>query len=340
MTSYGEWPCAAVRRADLGVRTTLRVGGVAEVLLEPCTPNELREAVRAVRERGEPVRILGGGANMIIEDGTIAGPVIATERVRRSYRYVPREYRGDAVLAGDTPDDPFEEDTPRLSLPEQELEPRLVAWAGVTMPALVHASKRLGWSGLEGLAGVPGSVGGGVAMNAGGSWGDLWDVIERVRVIDENSEFRDLERADCEPRYRDGNLGAAIVSGVVLRLEPSHPKQVESEVRRYLLHKRTVQPVTESSAGCIFENPDPALSDGRSAGQLIDQAGLKGRRVGDAEVSEKHGNYIINRGSATAADVLSLIEVVRDGVAQKYGLQLATEVKIWRTSSEHSGTRA
>lgn len=324
-----EWPCAAVRRADLGARTTLRVGGTAELLLEPCTPDELRAAIRWVRERGHQVRILGGGANLLVADGEIAGPVIATERVRRSFRYVPREYRGDAVLHGDAPDDPFEEDTPRINLPEEETEPRLVAWAGVTMPGLVNASKRLGWTGLEGLAGVPGSVGGGVAMNAGGSWGDLWDVVERVRVVDEDGEFRDLDRAECAPTYRNGNLGQQVVCGVVLRLEPSHPKEVESEVRRYLLHKRNVQPVTESSAGCIFENPPAEISDGRSAGQLIDQAGLKGRRVGEAEVSEKHGNYIINRGAATATEVFELIEVVRAEVASHFGIELATEVKVW-----------
>ncbi|MEO0652283.1 MAG: FAD-binding protein, partial [Planctomycetota bacterium] len=222
MISYDERPCAAVNQADLGARTTLKVGGKAELLLEPANPEELRDAVRWVRAQGAPLRILGGGANMIIADGLIEGPVIATERVRRSFRYVPREYRGDAVLAGDVPDDPFVEDTPRLNLPEEETEPRLVAWAGVSMPALVNASKRLGWSGLEGLAGVPGSLGGGVAMNAGGSWGDLWDVIERVRVVDEDGEFRDLDRGECAPTYRNGNLGAQVVVGAVLRLEPSH----------------------------------------------------------------------------------------------------------------------
>lgn len=332
MTSLQDWPCAAVRRADLSVRTTLRVGGTAEVLLEPATPEELRAAVVRVRELGAPVRILGGGANLIVA-GDLAGPTICTDRVRRTFRYVPPEYRGEAADFADRDDDPFEESSPRLALPEEELEPRMVAWAGSPMPGMVTASKRLGWSGLEGLAGVPGSLGGGVAMNAGGSWGDLWDVIERVRVIDEQGQFRDLMREDCSPRYRDGNLGGLVVAAAVVKLERTHPKQVESEVRRYLLHKRTVQPVTESSAGCIFENPDRELSDGRSAGQLIDQAGLKGRRVGDAEVSEKHGNYIVNRGSATAGEVLELIEIVRDGVAQRFGIRLETEVKIWSAAA-------
>ncbi|WP_419192262.1 UDP-N-acetylmuramate dehydrogenase [Engelhardtia mirabilis] len=325
-----DWPCAAVRNADLAARTTLKVGGTTPLLLEPGDPEELRRAVTWVRERGFEVRILGGGANLIIADGEVPGPVIATDRIRRAFRYVPFELRMD--LGGSREEeeaDPFVEVQPRQHFPESEPTPRLVAWAGASMPGLVGMSKRLGWSGIEGLAGVPGSIGGGVAMNAGGSWGDLWDAVERVRVIDETGEFKDLLRADCQPSYRNGNLGGAIVAGVVLEFEPSHPRVVDEEVRRYLLHKRQVQPVTEQSAGCVFKNPDPELSGGRSAGQLVDEAGLKGRTRGGAQVSEKHGNFVVNRGGATAADVLALIEEVRQEVASRFGVELATEVKLW-----------
>jgi UDP-N-acetylenolpyruvoylglucosamine reductase len=329
MTSYDLCPCAAVRRADLGARTTLRVGGSAELLLEPATPDELRDAVRWVRDRGEPLRILGGGANLIVADGHIAGTVIATERLRRAYRYVPPAFRGDAWLEQEGPDDRFTELAPRLALPEEESEPRLVAWAGASMPSLVNTAKRLGWSGLEGLAGVPGSIGGGVAMNAGGSWGDLWDVVEQVRVVDGDGEFRDLERAECAPSYRNGNLGSAVVAGVVLKLRPSTKRAVEEQVRSHLVHKRAVQPVTEWSAGCVFKNPDPELSAGRSAGRLIDECGLKGRRVGGAEVSPLHGNFVINRGGATASEVLQLIGQLESEVFERTGVALQREVKVW-----------
>jgi len=330
MISLDDWPCAAVRNADLGSRTTLRVGGTAPLLLEPGDPEELRKAVVWVREHGHELRILGGGANLIIADGEVPGPVIATDRIRRAFRYVPFEMRMDLGTSKEEEEaDPFVEVQPRQHFPESEPAPRLVAWAGASMPGLVGMAKRLGWSGLEGLAGVPGSIGGGVAMNAGGSWGDLWDVIERVRVVDESGEFRDLMRAECQPSYRNGNLGGAVVAGVVLEFEQSHPKVVDEEVRRYLLHKRQVQPVTEQSAGCVFKNPDPELSGGKSAGQLVDEAGLKGRRKGGAQVSEKHGNFVVNTGGATATEVLALIDEVRDEVASRSGVALEREVKFW-----------
>ncbi len=276
-------------------------------------------------------RLLGGGANLIIGDGVIPGVVISTERLRRTYRHVPAKYRGDSMLPEDqrAAETWFEEDLPRLMLPEHEEAPRLVAWAGASMPGLVHASKQLGWTGLEGLAGVPGSIGGGVAMNAGGSWGELWEVIERVRVINADGESVDLAAKDCRPGYRDGGLGEGVVSGVVLRLEVSTKREVEERVRDYLKHKSQAQPVTERSAGCMFRNPDKELSAGKGAGLLIDEAGLKGLQIGGAVVSEKHGNFVVNRGGATAADVLELIGRVEATVAERTGIELRREVKHW-----------
>jgi UDP-N-acetylmuramate dehydrogenase len=143
---------------------------------------------------------------------------------------------------------------------------------------------------------VPGNLGGGVAMNAGGRWGDMWDVVELVRVLDADGAFQDLPRERCAPRYRDGGLGGAIVLGAVLHLRVDDPPAVKERVRGYLLEKRRIQPVTEWSAGCIFKNPPREASDGRSAGKLIEDAGAKGRARGDAVVSELHGNFIVNRG--------------------------------------------
>lgn len=329
MTSSQLWPCAAVQRANLSARCTLRVGGQAEWLLEPADPEQLLEAWCAAVEYGGPRRLLGGGANLIVGDGLLPGVTICTERLRRVWRYVPPELRA-AGIENET-DDPFVEVAPRMAFPEVEEAPKLIAWAGTSMPGLVARAKDLGWSGLEGLAGVPGHLGGGVAMNAGGSWGELWDVVERVRVIDERGQFRDLAREDCSPTYRHGNLGEQVVVAAVLALEPSHKKVVEEEVRRYLKHKREVQPVTEASAGCVFKNPDRELSDGLGAGQLVDVCGLKGRTLGGAQVSELHGNFIVNRGGATAADVMALIEQVQAEVFEQRGVTLEREVKFWAT---------
>jgi len=313
------WPCAALADAELAPRTTLRVGGYAEWLLEPANPDELVEAWRAARERGYPTRILGGGANLLIPDGRIPGVVLTTDRMGRLFR-PNREEGADWKGSSEAPVDPERAE--------------LVAWAGMPMPGLVRAARDLGWTGLEGLVGVPGHVGGGVAMNAGGRWGELWDVIERVRVLTPEGEVEERLRADCQPAYRDGNLGGALVLGAALQLAHGNPVAIREEMRQYLTEKSAAQPVTERSCGCIFKNPDPELSDGRSAGKLIDDCGGKGLTRGDAVVSRKHGNFIVNAGEASAADVATLIEDVRDLVQERAGVRLEIEVQRWTCAAE------
>lgn len=317
MISSPSWPCAALPDAPLSDRTTLRVGGRVEWLLEPADPLELREAYVAARERGFLPRILGGGANLIVAGGLLPGVVIATDRLKRTFR-----------PTGGIDFDP--ESRAEVAPPDPADDPRIVAWAGATMPSLVQTATALGLAGLECLAGVPGHLGGGVAMNAGGRYGELWDVVELVRVLEPSGEVRDLAREECSPSYRNGGLGERIVLGAVLRLRPSKVSEVRERAKQYLLEKRRVQPVTEWSAGCVFKNPDPNLSGGASAGKLVELCGLKGRARGDAVVSELHGNFILNRGAATADDVLALIEEVRAEVAERTGVVLETEVKVWR----------
>ncbi len=298
----------------------MRVGGRAELLLEPATPAELVAAVQAVREAGLTWRVLGGGANLIVGDGVLEGAVISTERLRRAWRFHP-ERDGD----------PFEPAPVAEHFPEREpgAPAWLGAWAGESMLGLVRRTKELGWSGLEGLAGVPGHVGGGVAMNAGGSWGELWDAVERVQVLAADGSVAVLRREDCAPSYRHGNLGEGIVLAALFRFTQAPKREVAERVREHLEHKRRVQPLTEPSAGCIFVNPDPEASGGRSAGRLIDEAGLKGLARGDAEISALHGNFVVNRGRARAADVLGLIDEVRARVAERFGVELVREVKVW-----------
>jgi UDP-N-acetylmuramate dehydrogenase len=171
-------------------------------------------------------------------------------------------------------------------------------------------------------------------MNAGGRWGDFWDVVESVRVLDcKSGSMRDMPRAQCSPNYRDGGMQGLVVLGAVLRFAPSTKHEVEAKVREYIKTKNKVQPVSERSAGCIFKNPPAEISGGRSAGKLVEDAGGKGLVRGDAIVSPLHGNFIVNRGNATAADVFTLIEDLRDLVREKCGLELATEVKIWRSAA-------
>lgn len=314
----------------------MKVGGAAEWLLEPATPDEFRRAVCAAREEGfvlrvdgertpgdseRPIRILGGGANLIVDDGLLAGVVISTDRIKRLFRPEP----ASAVSAADST-----EMSPRTAPAPRAVGLRFVAWCGVSMPKLVNAAAELGWTGVEGLAGVPGNLGGGIAMNAGGKWGEMWDVVERVLVIDAQGEMREIAREECTPRYRNGGLGKNIVAAAVLRFRLDEVADVKERGRSFLLEKNRAQPVTAASAGCVFKNPDSEKSGGRSAGQLIEQCGLKGKSSGGAIVSPLHGNFIVNRGGASATDVLALIAEVRAIVAQKTGLELELEAKVWR----------
>lgn len=318
------WPCAALENSDLASRTTMRVGGRVEVLLEPADPKELREAVAATRERGLELRMLGGGANLIIGDGLLPGVVIRTDRMRRVFRPNESDSKEEDALGLVDGIEP----SARVAF-DRESDPRLVVWCGASMPGLARTAKQLGWTGLEGLVGVPGSIGGGLAMNAGGRWGELWEVVERVLLIDENGELVEKTRAECSPSYRNGDLGNAIAVSAVLQLTVDTVPAVTERSKQFLIEKNKVQPVSENSAGCIFKNPDPEKSNGLSAGQLVDQAGCKGRTIGDAIVSPLHGNFIVNRGNASATDVLALIDEVRQIVADHSGVQLEIEVKRW-----------
>lgn len=326
MPSASTWPCAALREADLSARTTLRVGGRAEWLLEPAHPDEFVAAWNAARERGYEPRVLGGGANLLVPDGLLAGVVITTERMGRVFRPHPE----DGAREGDE----FSPRQPALIPLERDQDTRLVVWAGCSLPGLVRITRELGWSGFEGLAGVPGHLGGGVAMNAGGRWGETWDVVESVRVLGADGVPQLLERARCTPRYRDAALAGAPVLGAVLRFRVAERAAVRERVASFLREKSAAQPVTEHSCGCVFKNPDKERSGGRSAGQLIDAVGARGLARGDARVSEKHGNFIVNRGKARASEVIALLEEVRARVAERFGLTLETEVKIW--SSERA----
>jgi UDP-N-acetylmuramate dehydrogenase len=330
MTSLKSWPCAALADADLSARTTIGVGGRAEWLLEPATPEELRRAIEAAREEGFRPRILGGGANLIVGDGRLAGVVIATDRLQRLFR-PGKDVPGEESLRGLELDLRVAPD-PRGGMAGGE-DARLVAWAGVSMPRVVSATQKLGWTGLEGLVGVPGNVGGGIAMNAGGRWGEMWDAVERVLLVDERGAFVELPRDACAPAYRNGNLGTSVVASAVLRFRTDDPSRVTARCRDYLGQKKRAQPVTEKSAGCIWKNPDPAKSGGLSAGQLVERCGGKDRARGDAVVSPLHGNFVLNRGRATATDVLRLIEEVHDLVLEKSGIDLEREVKVWESTS-------
>jgi UDP-N-acetylmuramate dehydrogenase len=255
------------------------------------------QLVSVHRRRGEPCRVLGGGSNLLVDDRGPGASVISTD----AFSWV--RVQGEHVFAG----------------------------AGVRLGELVTRSVRLGLSGLEPLAGIPGTLGGALCMNAGGPAGTVADVVERVDYVDRSGAFRHMPGAEMDWGYRRIRSDVLCITGAVLRLRSSTPDAVRRTWQVLRERKRRTQPLGVRSAGCFFRNPPYD-----SAGRLIDRAGLKGVEVGGAGVSEVHGNFLVNRGSASASDLFRLIEHVRGTVLSKFGVKLELEVKIWRPARKPS----
>ncbi len=260
--------------------TTLGVGGEAEVWTVE-NETELAEATR------EPYRVLGAGSNLLVADSGVRERVV---KLGRSFN--------DVSTFGANPD----------------------VWLGAAtpLPGLVRRAAEAGWSGLEGLLGVPAVLGGAVAMNAGTRFGDLSDTLREVELLVDRKIHR-LPADALGLSYRRSHLPpGAIITRVRLELTPSSPERVRARLGQVDAARRG-QPKTKS-AGCAFKNPP-----GDSAGRLIDAAGLKGLQVGQARVSAEHGNFIVNLGGATAADVTELLTQIRVQV----GTPLETEWELW-----------
>lgn len=268
------------RRVKLADLTTLGVGGEAE-LWEVERVGDLREATR------EPYRVLGGGSNLLVADGGVSDRVI---KLGRAFNDV-RGFGGSADV-----------------------------WLGAAtpLPGLVRRAADAGWSGLEGLLGVPAVLGGAVAMNAGTRFGEVADTLQEVELL-VNGQIERLDAASLGLSYRHSELPkGAVITRARLRLTPSSPERVRARLGQ-VDAARQGQPKVKS-AGCAFKNP---LGD--SAGRLIDAAGLKGLQVGGARVSHEHGNFVVNTGGATARDVVALLE----GVRERVGRALETEWELW-----------
>lgn len=205
---------------------------------------------------------------------------------------------------------------------------RLHVGAGVDLMPLVRKCCQAGLSGLEGLAGIPATIGGAIRMNAGGPAREFGDVVESVTVMTAHKKLETWGKERVGFRYRHTALDdGCIIMGATLCLSEDDPKRLQTAFREHLSRKQRTQPLAEHSAGCIFKNPPL-----RPAGALIDEAGLKGTRYGAAEVSTMHANFIVARSGATASDVLHLIDVVRDRVRTIFDTVLETEIEIWRPS--------
>ena len=203
----------------------------------------------------------------------------------------------------------------------------MTAGAGLPTSKLIAESLRRGLGGLECLVGYPASVGGAVRMNAGGRPGETGARVASVTAVGPDGEVVDLTPEECRFAYRSSALGRYVVSEVTFVLPAVEPREYRRRLRKIRHAKAVAQPLESASAGCIFRNPEPGVS----AGWLVEECGLLGRRRGGAQVSPKHGNFIVNRGGATAADVLALVEEVRTNVERMRGVRLVSEVEVWGT---------
>jgi UDP-N-acetylmuramate dehydrogenase len=275
--------------APLGAYTSFKIGGPADAVVEPADVDDVCALVRQAHVRKIPLFVVGG-TNLLIRDGGIRGIVVSLAKLRTI-----TEEPGDVLYAE----------------------------GGVGMPTLIGYAIRRSLSGLEWAAGIPGTVGGCVVMNAGTKLGEMKDAVKAVRVVTMTGQVRDLPASAIPFDYRRARLPKGIVVGVWLQLRQGVQAEIERMVKDYLHYRRDTQPLTMPSAGCVFKNPPRD-----SAGRLIEATGLKGLRVGDAEVSSKHGNFIVNRGHASAADVIALIGKVRRTIKRQAGVRLALELKI------------
>ncbi len=279
------------RNEPLAKRTTLRVGGPAEIYVEPASEADLAEVLKLCAARDVNFFVLGRGSNLLVRDGGIRGVVIC----------LAQSAFGVIEIVGD----------------------RLRCGAGAKLKQVSVEAKRAGLSGVEILEGIPGSVGGALRMNAGAMGGATFDAIETIRVMDQAGEARDLAASVVEVEYRScALLKNHIALGAVFKCRVATSDEIDRRMKAFSQKRWDSQPAAPS-AGCCFKNPAEI-----PAGKLIDELGLKGTRVGGAMVSHEHGNFIVNDGSATARDVLELIAVLKSRAQTERGIELHTEVEI------------
>ena len=290
-------PESGVRREEpLATRTTLRVGGAARILAEPASEADLAAVLQCSNAVGAPVIMLGRGSNLLVPDSGVDAVVISLGHPAWQ-RFVP------------------------------EANGRVRVGAGLRLKNLCGLASKAGLVGFEFLEGIPGNVGGALRMNAGAMGGWMFDVVEEVRVMARDGAVRTYRKAEMKVDYRHcAELEAAIALEAILRparVAPGEDEAIRRQIDAYRDKRHQSQP-REPSAGCMFKNPP-----GDSAGRLIDAAGLKGERVGGAEVSTVHANFIINRGGATSADVIALVRRVRERVQGASGVTLEPEVLLY-----------
>jgi len=296
--------------APLAPRTWYGLGGPARLLTHPSNVQQLAAVVKRCHDAGIETYVLGSGANLLVADSGVPGVVIQLDEP--AFRHVQTD--------GAT----------------------LKAAAGVDLMKLVLASAKQGLAGMHQLAGIPATVGGAVRMNAGGAYGDTGQSVRRVEVMDRTGQVYYRDRDDLHFGYRRSDILARFILSVEFELHEEDPSELMRQVKEVFMYKKVTQPMGEASAGCAFKNPQAgriaqgepperphASESAPPAGKLIEDAGLKGRRIGGAEISTRHANFVFTHPGAAAEDVLTLMRHVQQLVFERTGVRLEREVVVW-----------
>ncbi len=282
--------CSVICAYPMKKYTWLRVGGEADYVVEPNSVNELIELLNLLYSSDIPWVVLGEGSNTIVYDKGISGVVISTKKLK------------EIEIVDET---------------------KVLAESGAIMGTILNKTIKAGLSGFEFAAGIPGTVGGGIFMNAGANEGEIKDVVDTVWIWLDGKEIS-IKRENINFEYRRSNLPkGSVVTKVLFRLKRGDSARSEKNVKDYMTRRNLTQPIKMSNTGSIFKNP-PEIA----AGQLIEELGLKGHKIGGAKFSDLHANFIVNEGGATAKDVLELIELAKKEAHSKRGIELETEVRV------------
>ena len=323
---YVETMHAAVDRlcADLDAELTLDapigrehtwfgVGGHCEALVRPRSEQALATLLRRCSDADVPVRVLGDGANLLVADEGVDGVVVKLDQPAFEGFAIGAEGRADLVRAG----------------------------GGADLAKVMHASVRAALDGLCPMAGIPATVGGALRMNAGGRFGAIGDVSASVRLMQANGDLRDLPSSSIRFDYRHTSMPSGIVVRADFQLRPGDQEAIRARLKEIMAYKSGSQPMAAHSAGCMFRNPTLASGERVSAGMLIDRSGLKGLTEGTATVSTEHANFLFVPEPKTgrATDVLRLVDRVIERVRDSQGVELHTEVVIWRRGDRAGAIR-
>lgn len=279
--------------------TSFRIGGPADALVTPADRDDLAALLGEVRERNIPYAVLGGGTNLLVRDGGFRGVIISLKRLNtieasREYRSLGGSF---AVVRAD---------------------------AGAALAKLLSYAAERGLTGLEFAAGIPGTVGGALCMNAGTAQGEIGDAVDSVTLLGPAGDLLVRHRDEMRFGYRTANVPAGhIVLDTTVILRHGDAGKIKAQVKQLLEQRKERQPWGLPNAGSVFKNPMD-----EAAGKLIESAGLKGLAIGGAQISDKHANFIVNLGNARAADVLALMDAIREKVLEMHRIRLEPEIKI------------